>query len=60
MRAPAVVLQCWWRRRIARRLCAAERRLQNAEILEQWSAQDIHGAPAYVLDLFAGMPTVRA
>jgi len=60
MRAPEVVLQCWWRQRIARRLCAAERDLQDAEDLELWSTRDIRDAPAYVIDLFAGMPTVRA
>ena len=58
MREAPVRLQCWWRQVVARRRVEAERRLENALLLEYWRGSD-EAPPQYYYDLLAGAPTRR-
>jgi hypothetical protein len=60
MRPPVVIIQCWWRTVVARRICAIEKIYQEQEILEYWKHQGITDAPQYAKDLFAEMLTPRS
>ena len=59
MRQPVVMIQCWWRTIVAKRICAIEKIYQEQEILEYWKHQGISDAPQYAKDLFAEMATPR-
>ena len=59
MRPPVVVIQCWWRTVLARRLYRMEKAFQDQEIIEYWRHQGINDAPQYAQDLFAEMATPR-
>lgn len=59
MRSPIVVIQCWWRTVIAKRIYCIEKYYQDQEIIEYWRYQGINDAPQYAQDLFAEMATPR-